>query len=454
MFRYNFNKKNVDIAKQFLEGKGKTEPSFLKNFKGSIKDGQLYLDDKQVVPKEDGENYLRKRVLSGRVPMSRDGLYYYLQTTNVVGISRAQIDKFLKAQNIIRETDNAQPRTNKTSRRVLKKGILSFDLIEINWRDLGFTPTDKGSDESSDEDTGHTSKSRYIFSCVDALTGLVFIRFSRTKKRKAITPIAKMCFKYFVKTLGLESHAKLFATSDKGSEFDFAKYKKWGVRTKQLVRANRIEVANSHIQRVLFRVSKMGLTKSIKTLVKNTMDIVNRTQSSLTKVTPIQAAKMKNSELAPLYNKKRGQNSGVKIKSKPLKLGDMVRLNLIGPKKTSFFKAYKPTQWSKRSYEVLTKKANKYKINGPKGKKFYHRDDLRLTSKGDKKTTELIAARKKEMEEKEAREVQEIRKKVDEDYLAKAKKFKRAPRKGAIEAMKKYRAMVDREKRRDKTIGS
>ena len=129
-----------------------------------------------------------------------------------------------------------------------------------------------------------------------------------------------MCFKYFVKTLGLESHAKIFATSDKGSEFHFAKYKKWGVRTKQLVRANRIEVANSHIQRVLFRVSKMGLTKSIKTLVKNTMDIVNRTQSSLTKVTPIQAAKMKNSELAPLYNKKRGQNSGVKIKSKPLKL--------------------------------------------------------------------------------------------------------------------------------------
>jgi len=454
MFRYNFNKKNVDTAIKFLEKKGKTEPSFLKRFKGSVKEGQLYLDDKLVVPKEDGEAYLRKRVLSGRVPMSRDGLYYYLQTTNVVGISRAQIDKFLKAQNIIRETDNAQPKTTKTSRRVLKKGILSFDLIEINWRDLGFTPSDKGSDESSDEDTGHTSKSRYIFSCVDSLTGLVFIRFSRTKKQKAITPIAKLCFKYFVHTLGLESMSKLFAKSDKGSEFNFKKYESWGVRLKQLTRANRIEVANSHIQRVLFRVAKMGLTKSIKTLVKNTMSIVNRTQSSLTKVAPIEAAKMKASELAPLYNKKRGPNSGVKIKTKPLKIGDKVRLNLIGPKKTSFFKAYKGTQWSKRSYEVLQKKANRYKINGPQGKKFYHRDDLRLTSKGDTKTTELIATRKKEMEEREEKELKDMRKREDVAKIKRDKKNKRAPRKAGVAGLKSLRALTDREKKRDKTIGS
>ena len=454
MFRYNFNKKNVDNAKQFLEGKVKMEPSFLKRFKGTIKDGKLYLDNKLVVPTEDGEDYLRKRVLSGQVPMSRDGLYYYLKSTDVVGISRAQIDKFLKAQNIIRETDNAQPKTNKTSRRVLKKGILSFDLIEINWKDLGFTPTDKGSDESSDEGTGHTRRSRYIFSCVDSLTGLVYIHFSRSKKQKYITPIAKKCFQFFVKSLGLDYMKQLFAKSDKGSEFAFKKYESWGVRLKQLVRANRIEVANSHIQRVLFRVAKMGLTKSIKVLVKNTMDIVNNTQSSLTKVTPLQAAKMKNTDLAPLYNKKRGQDSGVKIKSKPLKIGDMVRLNLLGPKKTSFFKAYKSTQWSKRAFEVLAKRANRYKINGPKGKKFYHRDDLRLTSKGDVKTKELIKTRKKDMEEKEEREVKEIRKKIDKDYLEKAKKFKRAPRKGAMKAMKKFRAMMDREKRRDKTIGS
>ena len=73
MFRYNFNKKNVDTAIKFLEKKGKTEPSFLKRFKGTVKEGQLYLDDKLVVAKEDAEEYLRKRVLSGRVPMTRDG---------------------------------------------------------------------------------------------------------------------------------------------------------------------------------------------------------------------------------------------------------------------------------------------------------------------------------------------------------------------------------------------
>ena len=37
---------------------------------------------------------------------------------------------------------------------------------------------------------------RYIFSCVDSLTGLVYIRFSRSKKQKYITPIAKKCFQF------------------------------------------------------------------------------------------------------------------------------------------------------------------------------------------------------------------------------------------------------------------
>ena len=47
-----------------------------------------------------------------------------------------------------------------------------------------------------------------------------------------------------------------------------------------------------------------------------------------------------------------------------------------------------------------------------------------------------------------------IRKKQDSDYLEKSKRFGRKPRQGAIAAMKKFRAMVDREKRRDKIIRS
>ena len=95
-----------------------------------------------------------------------------------------------------------------------------------------------------------------------------------------------------------------------------------------------------------------------------------------------------------------------------------------------------------------------YKINGPKGKKFYHRDDLRLTSKGDTKTTEMIAARKKEMEEREQKELDEMR--VRED-IAKEKrdlKNKRVPRKAGLAGLKSLRALTDREKKRDKTIGS
>jgi len=50
MWRYNLNQKNIDKAKKFLKGTNKTEPSFLKKFKGTIKKGHLYLDGKIVVP--------------------------------------------------------------------------------------------------------------------------------------------------------------------------------------------------------------------------------------------------------------------------------------------------------------------------------------------------------------------------------------------------------------------
>ena len=442
LWRYNFSTKNVDKGKRFLKGINKTEPSYLKGRKGEIKKGKLYIDGLQVVPTENVEDYIRKKVLGGRVPMSRDALYYFL-SKNAIGVTRAAIDKLLKAQHIIRETDNLQPSTKKKpSRRVLKKGQIEFDLVEINWIDLGFKPTD---DEVT-RDAG------YIFTVADSLTGLIYAKFSPTKNQKDITPRAKEGFNWMAEKLKTPL-SKMHSLSDSGDEFNFKLYNKWGLRTKQVARGPLIEVKNSQLQRALYRIAKMKKTKSINTLVKNAMDVVNRTQSSLTKKAPIEAIDEKQSDLAEKYNKRRGKGSGVKVKLKPLKPGEMVRLMLLKDKEKknyTFHKAYKGKSWSRKRYAVLSKRGNRYKIDGPKGKKFYHRDDLKLTTPVDKKTIKILHDRERATEKAEKAERAKIRKDIDEQ----AKKSKRPKRKAAQKAKDKYRAMMDKSRELDKRIGS
>ena len=383
MNRYVYTTANVKQAIKFLKDSDTTPPTFMKRYKGTTKNGKLYLDGKRVVQTEQVATYLRTLVLGGKVPLARDSLFYFI-SRSVVGVSRDAVEKFLKSQHIIRETDNRQNKIKHASRAVKKKGQLSYDLIEINWLDLGFLPSDK----NIEKDSG------YIFACVDALTSLSYFEFSLSKKQKDITPIAKRCFEWFAKHLNIPMN-KLVGYSDKGNEFSFKTYNDWGVRTIQLRRANIIEARNSFFQRVLYRTAKMNQTRNLKELVKNAMAITNRTQSSVTKKTPIENLKEPLDTLQKKYNKKRGKDSGQKIKMKPLQIGDKVRYDLIGPKQTSFYKAYKADTWSTKAYPVIGKKGSRYKIDlGAKGKKFYGRDELRLTVTADKKTSKILAKRR------------------------------------------------------------
>ena len=70
----------------------------------------------------------------------------------------------------------------------------------------------------------------------------------------------------------------------------------------------------------------MMKTKSLVVLVKDAQKVVNRTVSSITKKAPVENIKEEQSELSKKYNKKRGKDSGIKIKRKALKVGDMVRI--------------------------------------------------------------------------------------------------------------------------------
>ena len=384
--RFRFTEKTVAQAKNFLKGHTKTEPNFLKRFKGEVKKNKLFLDGKLVVPKEKVTAYLRQRIYKGRTPLSRDAAFYAI-SKNVIGIGRAAIQTFLKAQRIIRETDKAQPSSKKGSRQVTKKGQLHYDLIELKFKDFPFKIS-ADTEHDIEEFKGERIRKGYIFSMVDALTSLAFFKYHSHKTHAKVTPIAKEAFNWFSKKLGIPVN-KFVAFSDAGKERNLKTYNSWGVRTVILKRSSVVEAKNAHFQQVLYRLAKMGNTKSLIVLVKDAMKVVNRTVSSLTKKTPLENIKETQTDLSKKYNKNRGKDSGLHVKLKSLKPGDMVRIQRIEDKNKAFYKSYRGKMWTKQRYKVILKKGNRYKVN----KKMYHRDQLKLTSNVDEDSELLLAKR-------------------------------------------------------------
>ena len=144
---------------------------------------------------------------------------------------------------------------------------------------------------------------------------------------------------------------------------------------------------------------------------------MNRTVSSVSKDTPNKNAEKAKSELSTKYNMKRGKDSGIKIRLKPLSVGDRVRFQKKGAKDKVMHKAYHADLWSKKAYLVTSKRGNRYIVNG----KLYHRDNLRLTEEYDEESEYLVYHRKK-IRQKETRLEELKRKKEAEKKVAKPKK--------------------------------
>jgi len=394
--RYRFSQKTIDSAKAYLKDKKGAKPSFLNKYTGTVKNGKLYLDDKLVVPKDRVETYLRNKILKGTTPLSRDAAFYWI-SKKTIGVSRAAVDSFLKKQRVIRETDNQQATTKRPKQRVNTKGQLHIDLVEIKFKDFPFDPIVPRSrvkltaeERAEGEDEGDVKKG-YFFGCVDSLTSLAWYKFAKFKNYKVITPIAKECFQWMSQQLGVPMN-KLTLKSDMGAEFDWAKYKTWGLKTFTVKSDPFIEAKNSHFQRILFRVAKMNTTRNINRLCEMAVTQMNRTVSSVSKKAPVENVRESTKKLAETYNKKRGKGSGVKIHRRPLVPGkDKVRIQLVFEKDKPFHKAYSGKMWSGRLYKVTEKRGNRYRVN----RKLYHRDELRLTEEYDEKTEKLLRKREK-----------------------------------------------------------
>ena len=436
--RYRFTNKTVDDAKAFLRGTSKKEPSFLKIYKGEVKKNRLILDGRQVVPDEKVDAYLRRRIYDGKTPLSRDAAFYLI-SKSVINISRKKIDHFLKRQNVIRETDNQQPTSKRGSRKVTKKGQLHLDLIELKFKDLPFVVDEMPSKKMAGDEA---LMKGYVLTLVDALTSLAYFRFHPHKTQVEVTPIVKAALEWFSEKL--ETPIERFVIfSDRGSEFAFKTFESWGARTVQLKRSSVVEAKNSHFQRVLFRIAKLKKRTNLKKLVRDAMAITNRTQSSLTKQTPLENIKEKQSDVATKYNRKRGKDSGIKVRARPLVVGETVRYQLLGEKDKSVgYKAYKAVLWSKKSYKVQAKRGNRYKIRG----RFFHRDQLRITPPSDPKSEALLALRQEERNQKIKAEIKKVRRELDKAMKSKRPKAK--------EAVQKIRTQLDFWRKFDQEYGT
>ena len=406
--RFKFTKATIAQGVKYLKGTAKRQPNYLKVRKGTIKDGKLHLDGKRVVAKEDVESYLRDRIYKGGTPLSRDAAFYAI-SHDVTGISRAALDKFLKTQRIIRETDNRQAVVEKKGRKVKTKGQLHLDLVELKFQDLPFTPSDRDIDED-------TTKG-YVLGMVDALTSLSYFKWHAHKTQSQVTPIVKQAVTWFEKKLQTDKK-KFTIYSDKGREFSFPTYAKWGIKTIQLARSPIIEAKNAFFQRNLFRLAKMGGTTNLKTLIAQATDLMNKTVSKNTGKTPEEVLNEATAVVEKKYNKKRAK--GGKSRLRPIEPGvDKVRINLIGPKNPLDFKAYKAKSWSKKIYPVTKKRGARYLVN----RKYYARADLKITEDYDKKTESMLQIRKTARNMKEDKERAKMRKKLD------VPKAKRKPKK-------------------------
>ena len=130
MYRFKINEADVKKVKEHLKKKDGPLPMWGFRFKSDLKlnGSKLMFKDKEVIPVEQHEAFLRKRLYSKEADLatSRDACFYTLQK-QVVGISRRQIMAFLRKQKTL-EARAALPEPKQRSGKQLKKDQYTFEF--------------------------------------------------------------------------------------------------------------------------------------------------------------------------------------------------------------------------------------------------------------------------------------------------------------------------------------
>ena len=184
--RYKFTKAGIAKAKKFLStGKGHLNiPTWCEKFKDQlkIKNGKVHFEDREIIPKEDVETYLRKRLYSkgdDAIQSSRDGAHYEL-LKQTCGITRRKLMDFFKAQKTLGETRDALPEPKSKGGAKIKNYVLETDLVFIKKKDL--VASNPRFEKKHDRDLV------YCLTTVEKATGLCKLDLTTSKEANVVTP--------------------------------------------------------------------------------------------------------------------------------------------------------------------------------------------------------------------------------------------------------------------------
>ena len=105
--RYTINRGDFPAAIKFMQGKAfkKDTPNWAVRNRQYLQvvNGKLRYNDRVIIADEEIDSYLRNLVFGkkSKSPLSRDGMFKFIQSQNIAGISRRKIANFLKRQSVV-----------------------------------------------------------------------------------------------------------------------------------------------------------------------------------------------------------------------------------------------------------------------------------------------------------------------------------------------------------------
>jgi len=269
-----------------------------------VRSGKLFIGDREVVPKEKVREWLHERLYNKSkkpIPLSRDAGYTDFIARETLGISRRVWFDFLAAQNVHQRFSTRPKPTKLPGRKLSNFGFLEMDLVEVKAKDLPYRKTDT-----------------FIFTLVDRLSSYLVAKRVDTK---AVDPPTKRGTLVVFKELLAEMRAALPTSvkeisSDAGGEFKGAMLKyleQQGIKKRIVNMGGAIESRNGVLQRHLYRlINGLGRPGKLDKHIKEAVQLCNETTSRITKQRPVDALKMKPSELVGPFNNAR-QRPGKRV---------------------------------------------------------------------------------------------------------------------------------------------
>ena len=429
MFRYKIKRGDLNTVKKYLKTKsGKLQlPSWGIRFKDSLslKGDVVMYNGKEIVPRENIEQYLRKRIYSDAadIATARDSAFYQL-SKQTVGISRRDIMEFLRAQRTIGETRAALNKPKIQGGKKINRHTFETDLVFIKKDDLV---------ASNPRFSKNELDIVYAVTTCEKSTGLCRIDYVEFKNQKLVTPIVIKHLKEMCKALGVDPK-QCDLRSDKGTEFNKAALSKVVNDYTFVGMGASVENRNRLFQRNFYRILKNRQALTVPVAIKKAQNLINSSYNRIQKKSPDEAAeetKQNETDTLKTYNAKRKKHvSNTKLKE--LQVGDFVRVMVKNVKDSAIgYKTYKNKTYDENVYEITKKTKSiphKYRVNH----KWYLIDKLLKSAPRDQVTESKLRAKDKVQDLKDRLQVLKDKKKIKKEIEQNRKRIMKLKNEGYV----------------------